>query len=72
MSVEHGWEQEMIALKELLLIVLAVAIWGHKWADVMTRCEYMSVVEILSPEPAGTQRLWILHAAFTFHCHMRY
>ena len=35
MSVEHGWEQKTIALKELLSTVLAVAIWGQKWAEVM-------------------------------------
>lgn len=43
------WAQVNITTKELVPIVLAIAIWGPKWAGlhVRVRCDNMAVVHIL-------------------------
>ena len=43
------WQAETIALKELLPIVLAVALWGRWWAEshILAMCDNMAVVDIL-------------------------
>ena len=43
------WHQYHITVKELLLIVLAVAIWGQYWSrkHILCRCDNMAVVNIL-------------------------
>lgn len=43
------WEDQSIAAKELLPIVLAVAIWGESWSgkQVLARCDNMAAVEVL-------------------------
>ena len=44
-----SWHQYHIAVKELLPIVLAVAIWGQYWSrkHILCRCDNMAVVNIL-------------------------
>ena len=43
------WESKSIALKELLPIVIACAVWGPSWAhqQVQVMCDNMSVVDIV-------------------------
>ena len=61
------WGGESIALKELLPIVLATAVWGQKWArsNVLARCDNMAVVEIIkahtSKSPSIMHLLRCLH-----------
>lgn len=45
----QSWCSYSITFKELLSIVLTVAIWGDKWSEkhVMCRCDNMAVVNIL-------------------------
>ena len=45
----ESWHDYSITIKELLPIVLAVAIWGRKWSrkHIMCRCDNMAVVNIL-------------------------
>ena len=61
------WEQETIALKELLPIVLAVAIWGKKWAGshVLARCDNTAVVEILKSRTSRHAK--IMHLVRCLH-----
>lgn len=45
----QSWRSYSITIKELLPVVLAVAIWGDEWSGkhVMCRCDNMAVVNIL-------------------------
>ena len=66
------WEQETIALKELLPIVLAVAIWGKKWAGshVLARCDNMAVVEILKSRTSRHAK--IMHLVHCLHFSLQF
>ena len=61
------WATVNIATKELVPIVIAVAIWGERWASnhVRVRCDNMAVVEILrarsSRDPELMHLLRCLH-----------
>ena len=63
----QSWLQNSIAIKELLPIVMAVAIWGRRWAKkhVLCRCDNMAVVNILhsrsSKDPIIMHLLRSLH-----------
>ncbi len=43
---EDDWVQQQIAVKELVLIVAACAVWGPQWANksVLVKCDNMAVV----------------------------
>ena len=48
----HTWEGESIAVKELLPIVLAVAVWGNRWQhkSVLVKCDNMAVVQVVNKQ----------------------
>ncbi len=47
-----AWRDENIAVKELLPIVLAVAIWGQEWCHkrLLIRCDNMAVVQVINAQ----------------------
>ncbi len=56
-----SWLEVHITVKELLPIVLAVAVWGHLWRGVTVscRCDNMAVVAIVN---SGRSRMdWAMH-----------
>ena len=46
------WQSESIATKELLPIVLAVAVWGPHWQSkhLLVRCDNMAVVQVINAQ----------------------
>jgi len=46
----QSWETECIATKELLPIVLAIAVWGQQWQHqrLLIRCDNMAVVKVIN------------------------
>ena len=51
-----SWAERNIADKELVPIVLAVAIWNHKWIhrNFLVRCDNEAVVHVIH-QPVVTQ-----------------
>ena len=49
-SPEGDWADQQIAIKELVPIVAACAVWGTQWANkvVLVRCDNMAVVQVLT------------------------
>ena len=47
-----SWTKVNIAVKELVPVVIAVAIWGEQWVEctVLVRCDNMAVVHALATE----------------------
>ncbi len=64
---ENEWKDRSIAVKELLPIVLAVAVWGQQWRHqlVVFKCDNMAVVQIVNAQncrdPLLVQLLRYLH-----------
>ena len=54
-----SWESVNIAVKELVPIVIAVAVWGEQWAEstVIANTDNMSVVHVLTSGTAKDSRL---------------
>ena len=54
-----SWAEVNIAVKELVPVVIAVAIWGQQWAErtVLVRCDNMAVVHVLATGTARECRL---------------
>ena len=71
----EGWEKTDIAVKELVPVVAAAALWGHCWAGKHIRfhSDNMAVVAILSSRTAKTPLLMHLSQCFSFYCaHFRF
>ena len=71
----EGWEKTDIAVKELVPVVTAAALWGHCWAGKHIRfhSDNMAVVAILSSRTAKTPLLMHLLRCFSFYCaHFRF
>ena len=54
-----SWAEVNIAVKELVPVVIAVAMWGQQWAErtVLVRCDNMAVVHALATGTARDCRL---------------
>ena len=46
----EGMDKANITRKELIPIILAVAIWGHEWSrkTIVAQCDNLAVVEVLN------------------------
>ena len=70
------WMEKGIAIKELLPIVLAIAIWGDYWVHkrVLVRCDNMAVVHVINclrcKDPTMLHLMHCLHF-FTAHYDIR-
>lgn len=64
-----SWQSTNIAAKELVPVVIAAALWGHRWsgAGVCFRSDNMAVVSILSTSTSRDQLLMHLLRCLTFY-----
>ncbi len=63
------WQEVHITVKELLPVVLAVAIWGHKWKGktVRCRCDNAAVVAIVNSGSSKDEKaMHLMRSAFFF------
>ena len=69
MQWPESWAQVNIAVKEMVPVVIAVAMWGQKWSKctIMVRSDNMSVVHALSSGTAkDPQLMHLLHCLHFF------
>lgn len=69
---QSAWENKSIALKELLPIVLACAIWGPSWSHkrVQVSCDNAAVVEIVNTKTSKCKD--IMHLLRCLHFFLAY
>ena len=69
---QSAWENESIALKELLPIVLACAIWGPSWSHkrVQVSCDNAAVVEVVNKKTSKCKD--IMHLLRCLHFFLAY
>ena len=69
---KNDWTAESIAAKELLPIVLAVAVWGPAWRhqQVFIQCDNMAVVQVINAQKCKDPLL--LHLMRCLHFSQRY
>lgn len=62
----EAWSKKSIALRELVPVVMACAIWGRQWAQqwVLVHTDNRSVVDVMqsrsSPDPEIMHLLWCI------------
>ena len=65
-----SWAERNIADKELVSIVLAVAIWGHEWThrNVLVHCDNEAVVHVIRQQTSRDPGLMHLLRCMHFLC----
>ena len=73
------WDQQsrdkQIAVKELLLVIIASAIWGHEWAGrrVVSNCDNQAVVVVLNSRGSREKDLMqLLRCLFFLEAHFQF
>ena len=70
-----SWSEVHITVKELLPIIMGVALWGRSWRGrtIRCRCDKMAVVAILKSGSSKDERAMHLMRSFSFwHLIMSY
>lgn len=63
----HSWSDYSITIKELLPIVIVVALWGSQWTQrqILCRCDNMAVVHLLHTR--SSKHYTIMHLLRSLH-----